>query len=125
MPTVFNLQHTHHTDRETGVTFEQIAQPRVVRVETDELGRETKYIAHSKAEVDEEDIDHFLGRRHMYFVPEQTEEDDATDASYRVEERENAGWFDVVGPDGEPENEKALREDDARDLADHLNETVA
>lgn len=124
--TVYCLQHSDHRDRETGVEFRPIA-PFVARTETDDIGRETEYIAHSAAEVDSEHLDYFRSRPHLYHVAEQdeTEESEPEEATFTVEERENAGWFDVVGPDGEVENEKALREDDARELADHLNETVA
>lgn len=40
---------------------------------------------------------------------------------YTIQER-GGGWYDVVGPDGETQNEDALRKDDAHALADELNE---
>jgi hypothetical protein len=35
---------------------------------------------------------------------------------FRKRQREGTAWFDVLGPDGEPLNEKALREADADEL---------
>lgn len=131
MPTVYNLQHANHVDRETGVRFHPVANPFVVREDEDEIGRVTPYIAHSKADVEDEDhLEHFRGRRHMYHIEEDGgSPEPPAGAQYEVEERESdegdgTGWYDVVGPDGEVENENALREGDARELADHLNEQV-
>lgn len=131
MPTVYNLQHANYADRETGIEFHPIANPFVAREDEDEIGRVTKRIAHSKAEVeDEEALEYFRNRRHMFLVEKS---DGAVEqpagGQYEVEERENdegegTGWYDVAGPDGAVENENALREDDARELADHLNEQV-
>jgi hypothetical protein len=38
------------------------------------------------------------------------------DMLYTKQERETKGWFDVVGADGKPINESALREKEADDL---------
>lgn len=132
MPTVYNLQHANYVDRETGIDFHPVANPFVAREDEDEVGRVKRLIAHSRAEVEDEDaLDYFRNRPHMFEVMDEGEavEPPAGD-QYEVEQRTDedgngTGWFDVLGPDGEPENENALREDDARELADHLNEQVS
>lgn len=45
---------------------------------------------------------------------------EAEPGDYRIESR-GAGWYDVFGPGGAKVNESALREDDARALADEKN----
>lgn len=41
------------------------------------------------------------------------EGEEPTASGYRKVEREAAGWFDVLDPDGDPVNAKAMREDEA------------
>lgn len=51
---------------------------------------------------------------------EQTTAVDEVAGEYRISDR-GGGWKNVVGPDGEVQNESALREDDAIALRDELN----
>jgi hypothetical protein len=61
-------------------------------------------------------------------VAEKTSEQDKTEStaefkvSYTKQRTEPAGWFNVVGRDGKPVNEKKLREADAAELVTQLNE---
>lgn len=48
-------------------------------------------------------------------------EDSSTTPSHRVSSRSAAGWYDVIGKDGRPVNERALRKQDAESLAEKLN----
>lgn len=56
------------------------------------------------------------GETDVPFTPKPT----SSAIKYAVHDR-GKGWYDVVGPAGEPANEKALREAEAQALADELN----
>jgi hypothetical protein len=56
--------------------------------------------------------------------PEKQPEPEAEEkpAVYTKQERENKGWFDVMGEDGKAVNEKGLRETEADELIEQLSE---
>lgn len=119
MAIVYCLQHTEYVDRKTGVLFDGIDKPFIARTETDDLGRTTKYTASSRAEVSDPDhVAYFKARPWMFHVVESRKPESS--AVHEVKHRAGP-WHDVVDPDGELVNDKALTRDDAQALADELN----
>lgn len=122
MATVYCLQHTSYRDRTTGVEFAG-CEPTELRTETDEVGRETTYIGHSVATVDDEEaLDYFRARPWMFHVVGDGEAaSEPAHGPHRVEHRAGP-WYDVVDEDGGRVNDKALQQDEAEALRDELND---
>lgn len=63
-----------------------------------------------------------LGQQKAQVLTRQEPAVDEPQTEYRLSEKRNGGYFDVLAPDGSKVNTKGLRQEDAEELRDRLNE---
>lgn len=125
MPKVYCLQHGgDYTDPATGIEFAELARPLPLGETTDQMGRVTKHVALSVADVPEADLDHFRARPWIYRIAGDGAPASSAESGPAHAEQRTGPWWDVV-VDGERVNKKAMPEDDARALAEQLNAEAA